>query len=471
MMRPTPARAAASRRNRRSNVVEARGFAILLIVCAGVSACASPAQQNATRPGADGRVPDSNLTAFIGRIRAVDNHTHANAVARDDPDSDALPLDSLLPFDMPVALRPDNPAWLAAYRGLYGYPHADLNEAHLSDLRATIQRVASERGDRFPEWVLDRIGTEIMLANRVAMGPGLAPPRFLWVSYVDALMLPLSNKTEASATPNRTKLYPLEEKLLRRYLDDLHVPKLPPTLDAYLRAVVTPTLERQRQNGAVAVKFEAAYLRRLDFEPSAADVAGRVYARYISAGEPPHADYKVLQDFLFRFIAREAGRLGLAVHIHSFEAAGSFFQAAGADPLLLESAFNDPMLRDTRFVIVHGGGVFAPHAGAMLWKPNVFVDISAMTLIYTPAKLASVLREWLLQFPEKVLFGTDAAAFGPDAGWEVTAWMGTTAGRQALAIALSEMIANGEVSLERARAIATMVMRTNAAKLYNLKLQ
>jgi len=33
---------------------------------------------------------------------------------------------------------------------------------------------------------------------------------------------------------------------------------------------------------------------------------------------PPHAQYKALQD-LFRYIAREAGCLGMAVHIHSLE--------------------------------------------------------------------------------------------------------------------------------------------------------
>ena len=96
----------------------------------------------------------------------------------------------------------------------------------------------------------------------------------------------------------------------------------------------------------------------------------------------------------------------------------------------------------------------------------MYADISAMTLIYTPATLAGVLREWLLQYPEKVLFGTDAAAFGPDSGWELTAWIGTTTGRQALVIALSEMVRNGEVKRGRAEEIATMVMRTNSAKLY-----
>ncbi len=435
------------------------------------AACTSPQPPNTSGSATHPPAVDSELAAFIGRIRAVDNHTHVNSVVPEDSESDALPLEALLPFDLPVRLRPDDPAWLAAYRGLYGYPHGDLSEAHMTELRGTMQRIAREQGDRFPEWVLDRIGTETMLANRVAMGPGLAAPRFLWVSYVDALMLPLSTRVEAAVTPNRAKLYPLEDKLLRRYLDDLGIAKPPATLDGYLRTVVTPTLERQRQAGAVAVKFEAAYLRALDFDETSADVASRVYARYVDRGEPSHAEYKTLQDFLFRFIAREAGRVGLAVHIHSFEAAGAFFQAAGADPLLLEPAFNDPALRGTSFVIVHGGGTFAEHAGALLWKPNVFVDISAMTLIYTPAKLAAVLREWLLQFPEKVLFGTDAAAFGPDRGWEVAAWIGTTTGRQALAIALSQMIGNGEVRLERAKEIATMVMRSNGAKLYKLPLK
>jgi predicted TIM-barrel fold metal-dependent hydrolase len=310
-----------------------------------------------------------------------------------------------------------------------------------------------------------------MLANRVAMGPGVAPPRFRWVSYVDALMLPLSTKAEAATSPDRAKLYPLEEKLLRRYLADLRIAKLPATLDGYLRQVVTATLERQRQAGCVAVKFEAGYLRPLDFGAADPETARGVYARYVNRGEPPRAEYKALEDFLFRYIAREAGRLGMAVHIHSFEGAGSFYQVGGSDPLLLEPAFNDPALRSTNFVLVHGGGMYAAHAGAMLWKPNVFVDFSVMDLIYSPGKLAGVLEDWLVQFPDKVLFGTDASGFGPDTGWELAAWVGTTTARRALAIALTDMMRNGAVSRARAEEIATMVLRTNAAKLYDLRLK
>jgi predicted TIM-barrel fold metal-dependent hydrolase len=196
-----------------------------------------------------------------------------------------------------------------------------------------------------------------------------------------------------------------------------------------------------------------------------------VYERSVKGEAPALDEYKALQDFLFRHIAREAGRLGMAVHIHSFEGPGAFYQVAGADPLLLEPVFDDPTLRGTNFVIVHGGGIYAAHAGAMFWKPNVYVDTSAMALIYTPAALAEVLRGWLRQDPERVLFGTDAATFGPDAGWELTAWIATTQARGALGMALTEMMRLDEISRSRAEESATLVMRGNANRLYDLGLR
>jgi predicted TIM-barrel fold metal-dependent hydrolase len=246
---------------------------------------------------------------------------------------------------------------------------------------------------------------------------------------------------------------------------------VPTTIDAYLSNVVTPTLEAQRKAGCVAVKFEAAYLRALDFDEAPREAAARIYAKYARGGEPSRADYKTLQDFLFRQIAREAGRLGMAVHLHSFEGVGTYYDVSGADPLLLEPVLGDPSLQKTRFVIVHGGGVFAAHAGALLWKPNVYVDTSLMTLVYPPARLAAILRDWLSLFPERVLFGSDAVALGPDTGWEVAAWVGTSHARTALTLALSGMMRDGEITHARAEAIATMVMRTNASRLYGLELK
>jgi len=80
------------------------------------------------------------------------------------------------------------------------------------------------------------------------------------------------------------------------------------------------------------------------------------------------------------------------------------------------------------------------------------------------------LRHWLSQFPEKVLFATDADAFGPGLGWEMSAYLAATSGREALTLALSGMVADHEISLDRAKEIATMVMRGNANTLYHLGL-
>jgi hypothetical protein len=422
-------------------------------------------------PSPPGPQPDPDIAELVGRIRAVDNHSHPSSTAPGDADTDALPLDGIAPFELPARMQTEHPQWMAALKGLFGYKYNDLSEAHLNELRAAIQSTHDAQGDKFPLWVLDRIHTDVLLANRIALGPGLVSPRVRWVPFADPLLYPLSTKNEAMVTPDREKLFPLEDKLLRRYLADLHVAKLPDTLDAYVKTVVTPTLESQKTAGAVALKFEAAYLRALDFADAPAATAAGVYARYIKGGDPSRTDYKALQDYLFRFIAREAGRLGLAVHVHSFEGAGNFYGIAGSDPLLLEPVFDDPSLRKTNFVIVHGGGVFSNHAGALLWKPNVFVDTSLMSLAYSPAQLADTLRNWLRAFPQKVLYGSDATALTADAGWEVVAWAASRNVRDALTLALTDMINNGELTRPQAAVTARMVLRMNASRLYGLNLK
>jgi uncharacterized protein len=414
---------------------------------------------------------DTGLTAFISNIKAVDNHAHPNTIEPDDKGSDALPLDGLGAIKLPARVRPESRTWLDAAKALYGFTVNELDEKAIKDLINTEQDILRQKTEKFPEWALDQAGIEVMFGNRIEMGLGLSAPRFRWVSYVDALLFPLSTKAEAAVTPDREKLFPLEDQLLKKYLSNLNVSKLPATLGEYVKQVVTATLETQKKRGCVAVKFEAAYLRSLDFEKAELQQASEVYAHYVNGGEPSHEKYKLLQDFIFYYIVREAGRLGMAVHIHSFPGAGNYFVAAGCDPLLLEPVFNDPELRNTKFVIIHGGGTFSKHTSAMLWKPNVYADISLLTQLWPPDQLAVVLRDWLSQFPEKILFGTDAVSFGPGLGWEMSAWVASTTGRQALAMALSGMVRDKEISLSRAKEIAIMVLRTNANNLYRLGLK
>jgi len=305
-----------------------------------------------------------------------------------------------------------------------------------------------------------------MLANRVAMGVGVEPPRFRWVPYVDALVFPLDNDGLAEATPDRKAFFALEAIVRRRYLAESGLTAAPPTLDGYLKNVVTATLERQRAGGAVAEKFEIAYLRAFDFSDPPRAAVEQTYARWIGGGRPDPAAYKLLQDYLFRYIAMECGRLGMAVHIHTLGGIGSYFSVAGVNPLLLEPLFNDHRLRKTNFVLLHGGWPYVHEIAALLQKPNVYADISCQDLLFTPHTEAGWLREWLEFVPDKVLFGTDAYGFSDAMGWPESAWIASHDARRALGIALTGMVADGEIGTGRAAEIAALVLSGNAARLY-----
>ena len=422
------------------------------------------------------QTPDPQLIAEINKIRAIDNHSHTPklvSAGEKDDEFDALPCDPLEPSDPTTPSRPENPAYLAAWKALYGYRYDDRSPEHVRELLQAKQKTMQQQGDNYPNWVLDQLGIETELSNRVAMGRGLQPPRFRWVPFDDALLLPLNNSSVANVTPDRKIFYAREQMLLKRYLKDQHLDALPETLEEYTSKVVLPTLEAQKRSGAVAIKFEAAYLRSLDFGPIPLDQiqylnqAREIYDRYFPWDVPSDSDYLMLQDYLMRFIAREAGRLGLPVHFHTGGGCGTYFMLNGSNPALLDSLVNDPSLRKTTFVLLHGGaGPFTKYAAYMLMKPNVYADFSEQTWLISTRKLSETVRDYLDWYPEKTLFGTDLYPNTPEINWEEVGWQTTQSGRQALAIALTGMMQDGEITRQRASELAHMVLHDNAARLY-----
>ena len=419
---------------------------------------------------------DPSLLAEIDKIKAVDNHTHVVKVVGEgeqDRDFDALPCDIIEGGADTLAARADNPQFLEAWRTLYGYKYNDRDRAHVQELIAAREKVMREQGDNFPSWVLDRLGIDYMFANRVAMGRGLDAPRFFWVPFDDALMSPLPADVVAD-TPDKKVFYGQETKILKTYVAQAGLSSLPVSLDDYIAKVITPTLEAQKKAGAPAIKFEAAYLRPLNFGPKpgnaeAAD-AGRIYARYIRGDLASRAEVLQVQNYLFRTIAREAGRLGMAVHIHTGQGCGNYFEVAGSRPTELESVLDDPSLRKTNFVLLHGGaGPYTHEVAALLSKPNVYADFSEQDALIPSRPLSAVIREWLEWYPEKVLYGTDLAPGPPEQDWDVIGYSTNRTARQALAIALTGMINDREITRERASELAKMVLRGNAMKLYGFK--
>jgi uncharacterized protein len=426
--------------------------------------------------GAGAQVADPSLLAEIEKIKAVDNHTHISRVVAEgesDRDFDALPCDVIEGGADTLATRAENPQFLEAWRALYGYKYDDRAPEHVKELIAARDKVRREQGDNFPSWVLDRLGIEYMFANRVAMGRGLKPPRFRWVPFDDALMLPVSVESLAD-TPDKKAFYGQEAKILQTYLSQAGLDALPVSLDEYIAKAITPTLEAQKKADAPAIKFEAAYLRPLNFGPPSNSgdeaEARRIYAQYVRAGVASRVEALRVQNFLFRVIAREAGRLGLAVHIHTGQGCGNYFDLAGARPTELESILDDPSLRKTTFVLLHGGaGPYTHEVAVLLSKPNVYADFSEQDALIPARPLSAVLREWLEWYPEKVLYGTDLAPGSPAQDWDVIGYSTNLTARRALAIALSGMISDGEITRARASELARMVLRENAMELYGLK--
>jgi len=420
--------------------------------------------------------PDSALLAEIERIKAIDNHTHVSKVVgtgEQDRDFDALPCDLIEAGADTLMARPENPQFLEAWKKLYGYKYEDRDPAHVKELIAAREKVMREQGDHFPAWVLDQLNIETMFANRVAMGRGLNALRFRWVPFDDALMSPLNPEMVAD-TPDKKAFYGQEAKILKTYLSAAGVSGLPDKLDEYVDRVIKPKLESQKKAGAPAIKFEAAYLRPLNFglAPSAQDreEASKIYARYANGGAGSREEVLRVQAILFRTIALLAGREGLAVHIHTGQGCGNYFDLAGARPTELESVLDDPSLRGTNFVLLHGGaGPYTHEVTVLIAKPNVYADFSEQDALIPPRALSAVLREWLEWYPEKVLYGTDLAPGPPERDWDVIGYSTNQTARKALAIALTGMMNDGEITRDRALELARLVLRENAMKLYGMK--
>jgi hypothetical protein len=414
---------------------------------------------------------DPGIAAAISTIQAIDNHAHPVLPPPNDSTDrnfDALPVDNMEPQTDPVAWRPDNPQLVQAWKALWGFSGtAPLDGDGMKQLSAARAKVKAKQGQHYAAWVLDQAGISTMLGNRVAMGPGLEKPRFKWVPYIDVLLFPLDNAV-LETTPDRKQFFPLEERVRALYLNAVGLKTTPATLGDYLALVVTPTLERQKAGGAVAEKFEVAYLRGFDFADTPRSEAERIYAKWIGREHADPAEYKALQDFLFRYIAAECGRLGMPVHLHTMSGGGGYFDIANGNPLLLEPIFNDPRLRKTRFVMLHGGWPFVREAGALLQKPNVYLDISQQALTFPPRTMATWLREWLETYPDKVMFGTDGYPFSDSMGWEEATWIASRNARRALGLALTGMLRDGEISRDRARLLAEQVLRGTASQLYGI---
>jgi hypothetical protein len=434
------------------------GLAVFSVILFSNSAAA----QARPFPGPDLQQIYQRLLLQIEQIPAFDHHAHPGF--SDDPDVDAMA--GSPDTSLPLRTRDDNPELIAAAKSLFGYPYNDLSSEHskwLVEKKAELKK--QYPGTAYFDMILDKLNTESSVANRAMMADYLDPKRFPWVFFADSFLWPFNNQRETARNPDEGVYIPLQEKMLHRWMQQENVGKLPATFSDYLK-FISQTLEDNKSKGGIAQKFEVAYFRPTTFgDPSRAEVED-IYERYVTGGIPSEKEYRTFQDFIFRYLVVEGGRLHLPVHIHTAAGIGNYFSFSQGNVMNLESVLRDPRYLSTTFVLIHGGYPVEREAIWLASMKNVYLDSSLGELIQYPSAFKETLKMWLETFPDKITFGTDCFPYNQVLGAEESYWLGVRSSRTALAAALAEMVSENEITEPRALELAHGYLHDNAVKLY-----
>jgi len=402
----------------------------------------------------------THLLPQIEKIAIFDHHAHPGFP--DDTDVDAM---ASPPGSAPLRERDTNPELVAAAKALFNYPYADLSPEHAKWLVNKKAELKKAQGVAYFSNLLDKLNIEKGVANRAMMADYLDPKRFVWVFFVDSFFWPFDNQKERARNADQGVYMPLQEKMLHRWMEQEHLQKLPADLEEYLK-FIAQVLEDNQKKGGIAMKFEVAYFRPTRFGDPTKEQAEEIYKRYIAGGVPSEQEYRTFQDYIFRYLVREGGRLHLPVHIHSAVGVGDYFNISESNVMNLENILRDPRYADTIFVLIHGGYPLERQAIWLAAVKNVYMDSSLMEVVMYPAAFKDSLKQWLETFPDKITFGTDSFPYNDALGAEESYWLGVQTGRTGLAAALAEMIAAGEVTEAKALEMAHGYLHDNAVKLY-----
>src|SRR5258708_835133 len=404
------------------------------------------------------------LLKQIDQIPIYDNHSHATFPDDSDMDAMASPPDE----STVLRLRDTNPECVADAKALFGYPFDDFKPEHAKWLIDKKKAAEAAGGTAYWNVILDKMNIETCLANRVALAPYLDPQRFHWVFFVDSFLFAFDNHSLIAKNGDLGVYLPLQEKVLQRYMKQESLNGLPADLAGY-QAFVRQTLADNQKKGGVAMKFEAAYFRTLFFRDPPREKAEAIYAQFRAGGVPSEEDYRTFQDYIFRVLIDQAGRLHLPVHFHSAVGIGDYFSLRNGNPLNLENVLRDPRYRNVNFVLIHGG---YPYTLDMIWltaAKNVYTDSSLVGYYVSPSELKSIPKQCISLYPEKIMFLSDTLPFNDAVGAEETFWLAARSARTAVAAALAELVAEGAFTEEKALELARLYLHDNAAKLYGEK--
>lgn len=413
-------------------------------------------------PGPDVQQLYQHYLDVVNNIAAFDHHAHPGFA--DDPDVDAM---ASPPGSAAFRERETNPELVAAAKALWGYPYNDFSAEHAKWL---VQKKAEVKkqypGTAYFNMLLDKLNFDKGVANRAMMPDYLDTKRFPWVFFVDSFLWPFDNSKERARNGDQQVYIPLQEKMFHRWMQQEKLSALPAGFDDYLKFISQVLEDNQKNKGGIAMKFEVAYFRPLHFSDPRREEAEAIYKNYVRGGVPSEPEYRTFQDYIFRYLVTEGGRLKLPVHVHSAVGIGDYFNISDSNIMQLENILRDPRYSSTTFVMIHGGYPLEREAIWLAAMKNVYMDSSLQEIVMYPAAFKDSLRQWLETFPDKITFGTDCFPYNDVLGAEESYWLGTQSARMALAGALAEMVSSGEITDAKAVEMAHAFLHDTAVSLY-----
>lgn len=216
---------------------------------------------------------------------------------------------------------------------------------------------------------------------------------------------------------------------------------------------------------AVAVKSQNAYARDIDYEKVPAENAEGIFKKRLNKDPLTAEEQKKLEDHLFWYAVEKATEFNLPVKLHTGVYGGNngmplsrLIKNPGSAAQLCRSALN------TNFVFMH---ICYPYYEEMIalakHYTNAYVEMS-FAWICNPLASKDFLKKFLVTAPANKLlpFGADYLYAEPVLGHAAIA-------RRGIALALSELVEEGWLSLKNALELTDPIMHGNARRIFNLE--
>ncbi len=215
---------------------------------------------------------------------------------------------------------------------------------------------------------------------------------------------------------------------------------------------------------ATAVKSQNAYARNIDYEDVPPEEAEAVFQKQLSGEKLAVGEQKTLEDHLFWYAVRRATREGLPVKLHTGYYAGQNYMPLGRVGLnpaaCCELCRRSP---ETTFVFMH---ICYPYYEDLLsvakHYTNAYIDM-CWAWIINPVAAKDFLKKYLVTAPANKIFtfGGDYRPVEPVLGHALVA-------RHGIALALSELVEEGYLTLDNALELIDPIMNGNARRVFRI---